>query len=151
MGKTKYFAIRVQFQVLDSNNVHWFLRIWSAPVLNKVNENEYVFFVDTRNYRDLSNKNNYPDLLELVNIHYFHTYNLWYLPFLSTCNLWYLQFLPISKKRMYLKIHIVQIIIDYKGNYTENYNVALLLSLLSSFFYSFNYCEENFHSLYFKT
>ena len=46
LGKTKYYAIRVEFQVGGSPHVHLFLWILIAPVLNKNNLDGHVCFVD---------------------------------------------------------------------------------------------------------
>ena len=46
MGKTKYYAIRVEFQVRGSPHVHCFLWLANAPVLTSNNKEEYVAFVD---------------------------------------------------------------------------------------------------------
>ena len=47
LGKVKYHAIRVEFQVRGSPHVHSFLWIIDAPILTKDNIDEYVWFVDS--------------------------------------------------------------------------------------------------------
>ena len=46
LGRVKYYAIRVEFQVCGSPHIHFFLWILNAPVLNKDNIQEYITFVD---------------------------------------------------------------------------------------------------------
>ena len=46
LGKTKYYAIHVEFQVRGSPHVHCFLWVMNAPMLNSDNKEEYVAFVD---------------------------------------------------------------------------------------------------------
>ena len=45
LGKVKYHAIRVEFQVRGSPHVHSFLWITDAPGLSKDNANEYTQFI----------------------------------------------------------------------------------------------------------
>ena len=46
LGKTRYYAIRVEFKVFGSPHVHCFLWVVKAPVLTSNNKEEYVAFVD---------------------------------------------------------------------------------------------------------
>ena len=46
LGKTKYYAIRVEFQVCGSPHAHCFLWVVNAPVLTSNNKEEYAAFVD---------------------------------------------------------------------------------------------------------
>ena len=46
LGKVKYYAIRVEFQVRGSPRIHSFLWVLNAPVLKKDNIDEYIRFVD---------------------------------------------------------------------------------------------------------
>ena len=45
-GKVKYYAIRVEFQILGSPHIHSFLWVLNAPVLTENNIEEYILFVD---------------------------------------------------------------------------------------------------------
>ena len=46
LGKTKYYAIHVEFQVRGSPHVHCFIWVVNSPVLTSNNKEEYVAFVD---------------------------------------------------------------------------------------------------------
>ena len=69
LGKTKYYAIRVEFQVRGLPHVHCFLWVMNAPVLNSDNKEEYVAFVNQIVYPDRT-KN--PELHKLVKLHQLH-------------------------------------------------------------------------------
>ena len=75
LGKTKYYAIRVDFQVRGSLHIHCFIWILNAPVLNENNVDEYVSFVDKIVHAYLPNKNENPDLHELVKLYLFHRHS----------------------------------------------------------------------------
>ena len=47
LGKVKYHAIRVEFQVRGSPHIHSFLRVLDAPILIKDNVDEYRQFIDS--------------------------------------------------------------------------------------------------------
>ena len=47
LGKVKYHAIRVEFQLRGCQHIHSFLWILDAPDLHKNNIDEYVRFVDS--------------------------------------------------------------------------------------------------------
>ena len=47
LGKVKYHAIRVEFQVRGSPHIHSFLWIIDAPILTKDNIYEYMTFIDS--------------------------------------------------------------------------------------------------------
>ena len=47
LGKTIYYAIRVEFQLRGSPHIHSFLWILNAPRLSKENKTEYCVFVDS--------------------------------------------------------------------------------------------------------
>ena len=66
LGKTKYYAIRVEFQVRGLPHVHCFLWVMNAPVLNSDNKEEYVAFVDQIVHAFLRDRNENPELHELV-------------------------------------------------------------------------------------
>ena len=46
LGKVKYHAVRIEFQVRGSPHVHSFLWIVNAPILSKDNVVEYTQFID---------------------------------------------------------------------------------------------------------
>ena len=47
LGKTQYYAIRVEFQVRGSPHIHSFIWILNAPKLTKVNIDDYRKWVDS--------------------------------------------------------------------------------------------------------
>ena len=47
LGKSKYYAIRVEFQVRGSPHIHSFIWILIAPKLNKESKEEYIQWVDS--------------------------------------------------------------------------------------------------------
>ena len=69
LGKTKYYAICVEFQVRGSPQVHCFLWVANAPVLTSNNKEEYVAFVDPIFRAFLSNRNENPEVRNLVKLH----------------------------------------------------------------------------------
>ena len=69
IGKTKYYAIRTEFQVRGSPHIHCFLWIWNSPVLSENTVDDYVAFVDKIVHASLPNKNENPDLHELVKLY----------------------------------------------------------------------------------
>ena len=75
LGKTKYYAIRVEFQVRGSPQIRCFICILNASVLNENNVNEYVSFVDEIVHPYLPNKNENPDLYELVKLYQLHRHS----------------------------------------------------------------------------
>ena len=46
LGKTLYYAIRVEFQLRGSPHIHSFVWILNAPILCKDNISEYKSFID---------------------------------------------------------------------------------------------------------
>ena len=68
LGKTKYFAIRVEFQVRGSPYIHCFIWIFNAPVINDNNVDEYVSFLDKIVHAYLPSKREQTDFHELVKI-----------------------------------------------------------------------------------
>ena len=62
LWKTKYCAIRVEFQVRGSPHVHCILWVANAPVLTSNNKEEYVAFVDQVVHAFLPNRNENPEL-----------------------------------------------------------------------------------------
>ena len=69
LGKTKYYAIRIEFQVRRSPHIHCFIWILNTPVLNDNSLAEYVSFVDKTVHAYLPNKNENPNLHELVKLY----------------------------------------------------------------------------------
>ena len=47
LGKTSYYAIRVEFQVRGSPHIHSFIWILNAPKLTKESKQEYIQWVDS--------------------------------------------------------------------------------------------------------
>ena len=66
LGKTQYYAIRVEFQVRGSPHIHSFIWILNAPKLTKVNIDDYRKWVDSVIRSDLPDPNDEPALFELV-------------------------------------------------------------------------------------
>ena len=66
LGKTQYYAIRVEFQVRGSPHIHSFIWILNAPKLTKVNIDDYRKCVDKVIRSDAPNQNNEPSLFGLV-------------------------------------------------------------------------------------
>ena len=66
LGKTKYYAIPVEFQVRGSPHIHSFIWILKAPHLTKETKNEYIKWVDAIIRADLPSSNNEPELCNLV-------------------------------------------------------------------------------------
>ena len=75
LGKTKYYAIRVEFQVCGSPHVHSFLWVVNAPVLNSDNKEEYAPFVDQIVHAFFPDRNEYPELHKLVTLHLLHRHS----------------------------------------------------------------------------
>ena len=72
LGKTQYYAIRVEFQVRGSPHIHSFIWILNAPKLTKVNIDDYRKWVDSVKRFDLPDPNNEPALFELVKTYQIH-------------------------------------------------------------------------------
>ena len=66
LGKVKYHAILVDFQVRGSPHIHSFSWILNASVLSKDNINEYISFVDNIVITALPGIDNETELFELV-------------------------------------------------------------------------------------
>ena len=69
LGKTKYYAISVEFQVRGSPHVHCFLWVANAPVLTLKNKEEYEGFVDQIVNAFLPDRNENPELHDLVKLY----------------------------------------------------------------------------------
>ena len=72
LGKVKYLAIRVEFQLQGSQHIHLFLWILDAPVLHKNNEDEYVRFVHSIVKAFVPNEDTEPELFQLVTTYQVH-------------------------------------------------------------------------------
>ena len=72
LGKTKHYAIRVEFQARSSPHVHCFLWVIDAPLLNSDNKVEYVAFVDQIVHAFLPDRNENQELHELVKLYQLH-------------------------------------------------------------------------------
>ena len=75
LGKTKYYVIRVEFQVRGSPHVHCFLWLANAPVLTSNNKEVYVAFVDEIVRAFLPDRNENPELHNLVNLYQLHRHS----------------------------------------------------------------------------
>ena len=75
LGKTQYFAIRVECQVRRSPHIHSFIWILNAPNLTKVNIDDYRKWVDSVIRSDLSDPNNKPALFELAKTYQIHPHS----------------------------------------------------------------------------
>ena len=64
LGETKYYAIRIEFQVRGSPYVHSFIWIFNAP--NIENEATYIEFIEKTINAQLPDYLNDPELFELV-------------------------------------------------------------------------------------
>ena len=74
LGKVKYHAIRIQFQVRGSPHVHSFLWVLDAPVLSKDNIDEYILLVDSIVKATLPNFKVDPSLFDLVTTYQIHVH-----------------------------------------------------------------------------
>ena len=73
-GKSKYYAIRVEFQVRGSPHLHWFLWVANAPVLTSKSKEEYVAFVDQIVHAFLSDRDD-SEIHDLVKLYLFHKHS----------------------------------------------------------------------------
>ena len=64
LGKTKYYAIRIEFQKKDSPHVHSFIWIFNAP--NIEDEAAYIEFIEKTINAQLPDHLSDPELFELV-------------------------------------------------------------------------------------
>ena len=70
MGKTKYCAIRIEFQERGSPHVHSFIWIFNAP-----NKTAYTKFIEKTINAQLPDHLNNPELFELVKTYRVHTHS----------------------------------------------------------------------------
>ena len=75
LGKVKYHAIRVEFQVRGSPHIHSFLWVIDAPILTKNNVDEYRQFVDSIVKAFVPDINKQPELFELVTTYQVHSHS----------------------------------------------------------------------------
>ena len=73
LGKTKYYATRVEFQVRGSPHIHSFIWIENAPKLTAENIDNYIPWVDSIISAKLSD--NDPQLNELVKTYQIHRHS----------------------------------------------------------------------------
>ena len=66
LGKTSYYAIRVEFQVRGSPHIHSFIWILNAPKLSKETKDEYIQCVDSIIRTDIPNSVSEKELFEFV-------------------------------------------------------------------------------------
>ena len=75
LWKTKYYAIRVEFQVRGSPHMDCFLWVVYALVLTSKNEEDYVAFVDQVVHAFLCDRNENPELHNLVKLYQLHRHS----------------------------------------------------------------------------
>ena len=75
LGKVKYHAIRVEFQVRGSPHIHSFLWVPDAPILTSKNKEEYIAFMDGIIRCELPEKESEPELYEKVMTYQMHTHS----------------------------------------------------------------------------
>ena len=73
LGKTKYYAIRTEFQERGTSIFHSFIWIFNAP--NIENEVTYIEFIQKRINSQLSDHLSDPKLFELVKTYQVHTHS----------------------------------------------------------------------------
>ena len=75
LGKTKYYVIRVEFQVRGSPHIHSFLWMVNAPSFTKSNKEEYVKYVDNIVHAYLPDEAQQPELYNLVKTYQLHRHS----------------------------------------------------------------------------
>ena len=75
LGKVKYHAIRVEFQVRGSPHIHSFLWIVNAPILSKDNVVEYTQFIDSVVKAFVPDIHENPELFDLVTTYQVHSHS----------------------------------------------------------------------------
>ena len=73
LGKTKYYAITIEFQERGSSHVHSFIWIFKAP--NIKNEAVYTEFIEKTTNGQLPKHMNDPELFELVKTYQIHVHS----------------------------------------------------------------------------
>ena len=75
LGKVRYHAIRVEFQVRGSPHIHSFLWIIDVPILSENNIDEYVHFVDSVVKAFVPDPHENSDLFHLVTTYQVHSHS----------------------------------------------------------------------------
>ena len=75
VGKTVYYAIRVEFQLRGSPHIHSFLWVLNAPTLKEDNIPQYIEFVDGIVKAVMPNRNEDPELFDLVKTFQIHSHS----------------------------------------------------------------------------
>ena len=75
LGKVKYYAIRVEFQLRGSPHIHSFLWVKNAPILTKETKDEYIQFIDTIVKVQLPDLTVNPELHNLVQTYQIHSHS----------------------------------------------------------------------------
>ena len=73
LGKVKYHAVRVEFQVRGSPHINSFLWVLNAPILTKDNVDEYRQFIDSIVKAFASDINENPEFFHLVTTYQAHS------------------------------------------------------------------------------
>ena len=68
-GRVKQYLIKEEFQVRGSSHIHSFLRLLNAPILSKVNIQEYISFADGVIKESVPDINKNEELFDLVTTH----------------------------------------------------------------------------------
>ena len=75
LGKVKYYAIRVEFQVRGSPHIHSFLWVLGAPKLTKETKDEYIRYADQVIKANLPDPEHDFDLFNLVRTYQIHSHS----------------------------------------------------------------------------
>jgi len=67
IGKIVYYALRIEFQMRGSPHLHALLWTVDCPKLTSETKEAYVEFIDKHVQAYLPNKDDHPELLDLVN------------------------------------------------------------------------------------
>ena len=75
LGKTKCYAIHVEFQIRGSPHIHSFLWVVNAPTLTKDDKEEYITFADNVIHAVLPHEAEQPELYKLVATYHMHRHS----------------------------------------------------------------------------
>ena len=75
LGKVTYHVMRIEFQVRGSPHVHCFLWVLNAPTLKLNNVQEYTEFVDSVVKATVPDKEQNPELFDLVTTYQVHSHS----------------------------------------------------------------------------
>ncbi|XP_057316777.1 uncharacterized protein LOC130657796 [Hydractinia symbiolongicarpus] len=75
LGKVKYCAIRVEFQIRGSPHIHSFLWVLNAPVLTENNIDKYIQFVDAIIKAYVPDREHERELFDLVTTYQVHSHS----------------------------------------------------------------------------